>query len=374
VTEMDVVDPDYYLRERYLGAARRSPLVTSYYALKPLIPAPLRIALRRLYARRQSGRAFPRWPIEPILVDHQHADFMRRIRENGGDPIPFLHFWPNRSRFAAVLTHDVEGPEGIDNIPSVRAIERRHGFVSAWYFVAEDYQIPPGLFAQLRSEGCEVGLHGIHHDGKLFSNRRSFEAELPVIARYLAEWNVVGFRSPSTHRNADWMSELGCLYDTSFSDTAPFEPQPGGCCSIQPYLLDDLVELPITLVMDHTLWEILQESSSKRWVEKARWLIANHGLVNLLVHPDYANTPDRLACYDEFLAFLASQEDGWHALPCQVAAWWKQRAALDTEPLAAQQVEVSGATLRPTMAYARDADGRVMVEFPDRYEHSADRR
>ena len=63
------------------------------------------------------------------------------------------------------------------------------------------------------------------------------------------------------HRNADWMPELGCLYDSSFPDTYPFEPQAGGCCSIFPFFLGDLVELPITLVQDHTMWEILRHDA-----------------------------------------------------------------------------------------------------------------
>jgi peptidoglycan/xylan/chitin deacetylase (PgdA/CDA1 family) len=364
-TDAPEIDPDYYLRERYARQRRRPLLLAAYYALKPLMPRATRLALRRVYARRQAARRFPGWPIETILVDHQRAEFRRRIHAGDGKPIDFINFWPDCARFAAVLTHDVEGTTGIENIPRLREIERRHGFVSAWYFVAEEYPIPPGLFDALRAEGCEVGLHGIRHDAKLFFNRRSFETELPTIHRYLADWQVVGFRSPATHRNADWMPELGCLYDTSFSDTAPFEPQPGGCCSIQPYFLDDLVELPMTLTMDHTLWEVLGMTASPHWAAKAQWVIANHGLINLLVHPDYATSEQRLACYDEFLAFLASQEGAWHALPRQVATWWKLRASLDVDTLMEQPVTMNGATGRPTVAYAREFGGEIVFDCSD---------
>jgi peptidoglycan/xylan/chitin deacetylase (PgdA/CDA1 family) len=356
------LEPDHFLRERYLRRRRRSPLLSAYYALKPMIPGGVWLALRRLYARRQAARRFPAWPIEDVLVERQRAEFRQRIRGAGGNPVDFVNFWPDQASFASVLTHDVEGTSGIENIPQLREIERRHGFVSAWYFVAEEYPIPPALFDTLRSEGCEIGLHGIRHDAKLFFNRKSFETELPTIHRYLADWQVVGFRSPATHRNADWMPDLGCLYDTSFSDTAPFEPQPGGCCSIQPYFLDDLVELPMTLTMDHTLWEVLGETSSAHWVAKAQWVIANHGLINLLTHPDYATTGERLACYDEFLAFLASQKGGWHALPRQVAAWWKARAALDVEAVDGEPVDLDGVSGRPTVAYAREIDGTVVFD------------
>jgi hypothetical protein len=96
------------------------------------------------------------------------------------------------------------------------------------------------LLDRVRDAGCEVGLHGVKHDCRLFESRASFEAE------------------------------LGALDDSSFSDTDPFGPQAGGCCSILPYFLGDLVELPITLVQDHTLWEILGQSTSARGLRGTR--------------------------------------------------------------------------------------------------------
>jgi peptidoglycan/xylan/chitin deacetylase (PgdA/CDA1 family) len=361
---MATFDPDYYLRERYLGErAGFSRRLGAYYAIKPLLPRAAQMAMRRLYARRQAGQEFPRWPIEPILVEHQRAELRRQIHEAGGEAMPFLHYWPDAMRAAVVLTHDVEGPAGIKRIPQIRDMERRHGFVSAWYFVAEDYPIPDGLFDSLKDDGCEVGLHGIHHDGKLFTDRNAFESNLPAIHRYLKAWDVVGFRSPATHRNADWMPELGCLYDSSFSDSSPFEPQRGGCCSILPYFLDELVELPMTLLMDHTLWEVLREDSPRMWIDKARWVIDNNGLVNLLVHPDYVNTAERAACYERFLAFLASEAGLWHTLPRTVAGWWRERACLERNPDTAA-VQVDGGQLRPTIAHARVVNDELRLELP----------
>jgi peptidoglycan/xylan/chitin deacetylase (PgdA/CDA1 family) len=302
----------YYLEERYReGGERRSGPLRAYYSLKPFLPRRLQIALRRVYAKRQARAEFPHWPIEPLLVERRR------------DEAPV---WPDGKRFAAILTHDVEGPKGVANVRKVIEIERRHGFVSSWNFVAEWYPIEPGLFDHVRASGCEIGLHAVKHDCKLFESRASFEAELPAIHRYLADWDAVGFRSPATHRNADWMPELGCLYDSSFPDTDPFEPQGGGCCSIHPFFLDELVELPITLVQDHTLWEILREETIELWTRKSDWIIANGGLVNLITHPDYLDTPARLRMYEEFLEYLAEQEGGWFALPREVASWWRTLA------------------------------------------------
>jgi peptidoglycan/xylan/chitin deacetylase (PgdA/CDA1 family) len=322
-------DDRYYLEECYRGTGGRRALpLSAYYALKPLLPRRLQIALRRRYARRQMRTAFPRWPIEDLLLERRRDRLRTELERRGAARMPTIANWPEGRRFAAILTHDVEGPAGVANVRRVIEIERRRGFVSSWNFVAEWYSIPAGLLDYVRAAGCEVGLHGIKHDGRLFESRARFEAELPAIHRYMAEWDAVGFRSPATHRNPEWMPELGALYDSSFPDTDPFEPQPGGCCSILPFFLGETVELPITLVQDHTLWEILRRNSIDLWREKCDWIVANGGLINPIVHPDYLDTRTRLRMYEEFLEYLAAQRDGWHALPREVAAWWRTRAGL----------------------------------------------
>ena len=356
-------DPEYYLRERYQRGGRQGFGQQAFYGLKPLMPRRLQIALRRAYAPLQARRRFPRWPIEPILVDHHREALRRRLIESGEQRVPLVNFWPGRKRFAFVLTHDVEGAPGLRTIEAVRQVERGHGLVSAWNFVAEDYSVEPRLLEQLRSEGCEIGLHGISHDGKLFQSRARFEEQLPKIRHYMAEWDAVGFRSPSLHRNADWMSELECLYDSSFPDTDPFGPQPGGCCSILPYFLDDVVELPVTLVQDHTLFEILGHRSTELWVRKSEWIIGHHGMVNLIVHPDYMEG-SRLDLYAEFLGFLAGRSDGWHALPRDVATWWRDRAGLRCDPRDDGGHDVVGpGAARAGVAYAREQGEEVVVDF-----------
>jgi len=361
-------DLRHYLEERYATRPRSAPSLTLYYRVKPAVPRRLQIAVRRRYARRLRIRheregAFPRWPIEPLAAEHARAELRERARRAGGEPVPFVEPWPHGHRFAYVLTHDVEGPAGLANVGRVLAVERRHGVVSSWYLVADDYPIDPGVLDAIRAAGCEVGLHGLHHDGRLFEDRAGFERQLPRIHEVLAAWGAEGFRSPALHRNADWMPELGCAYDSSFPDTDPFEPQPGGCCSILPFLLGDLVELPITVVQDHTLFEILREPDIALWRDKASWIAEHGGLVNVLVHPDYVRSAERLERYDELLAFLAGLGGGWHALPRDVARWWRRRAALEQalargERPGEDELARSGATL----AWAREVGDGLVVE------------
>jgi peptidoglycan/xylan/chitin deacetylase (PgdA/CDA1 family) len=366
MTAMQTQAPEHYLYESYRGPSRRSPALNLYYGLKPLLPRSVQLALRRAYARRQAETVFPAWPAERILLDLRDDDLRRRLRAGGGGRLPLVGHWPGGARFALILTHDVEGTAGIENIPRVLEVEQRHGFVSSWNFCAEWYPIPGDVFGALREAGCEVGLHGIAHDGKLFKDRSSFEANLPKIHRYMDEWGASGFRSPATHRNAEWMPDLKCLYDTSFPDTDPFEPQAGGCCSIFPFFIDDLVELPITLVQDHTLFEILRDRSVERWVEKSEWIMEHNGLINLLVHPDYLLTEERLDLYDQFLGFLASQVGGWHALPRDVARWWKDRSLLECRQDAQGDAWIAGpqpASGEAKVMWAEERDGRIAFDL-----------
>jgi hypothetical protein len=158
------------------------------------------------------------------------------------------------------------------------------------------------------------------------------------------------------------MPELGCLYDSSFPDTDPFEPQPGGCCSIQPFFLGDLVELPITLVQDHTLFEILRARSIDPWTNKSDWIMRHHGLINLITHPDYLDTPERLRMYEEFLVYLASQGDGWHALPHEVAQWWRTRSGLRCVQENGE-VSLSGRGAdHANIAWAREHRGEIVFD------------
>jgi peptidoglycan/xylan/chitin deacetylase (PgdA/CDA1 family) len=362
-TELEPFDAEHFLYERYRGQTNRSPLLPLYYRLKPAIPRRLQLALRRAYAPRQAARAFPAWPIEPVLVDRQEAELLDLVLASGGDAVPIVNYWPSGKRFACVLTHDVEGPRGIENIERVLEVERRHGFVSSWNFVAEWYDIPDGVFDLVRAAGCEIGLHGIRHDGRLFQSRAHFESELPRLDAYARAWGVDGFRSPATGRNAEWTHELPVAYDSSFPDSDPFEPQPGGCCSIFPFWFGDVVELPITLVQDHTLFRILRARSIGHWLGKTEWIAAHHGLVTLITHPDYLADPTLLERYESFLVYLRTRQDCWHALPRDVAAWWRGRAQLRCEAAEAGPRIVGADEPRATVAWARlGDDGALALE------------
>ena len=359
----DDAEDEHYLAERYIPLATGGRLLGAYYALKPVIPRGVQRTLRRRRARRYIQAKVPAWPIEDVLVRLRAGRLERQLREQNADRVPFVNFWPGGRRFAVVLTHDIESEEGVRRIPELLEIEQRHGFASSWNFVAEWYPVAPEDLDRVREVGGEVGLHGIRHDGSLFRDRASFETQLPAVRRYMDAWEAVGFRSPSMYRNAAWMHELPCLYDSSFPQNDPFQPQPGGCCSIHPFFFGDVVELPVTLDQDHTVFELLSRDSIDLWRSKTEWLVEHHGLVNLLVHPDYM-TPERLRLYEEMLVFLKGLSGGWHALPREVAAWWRERAEMAVSLQNGAEGPVVGASNgRGSVAWARVEAGRLVYDL-----------
>ncbi|HEV3477926.1 MAG TPA: hypothetical protein VG144_00600 [Gaiellaceae bacterium] len=298
----------------------------AYYRLRPLAPRALQIRLRRRYTAVQKRSAFPRWPVEPALHDLCEL-LLSKLADVAGAPVPVLAAWPAEYSWALVLSHDVETEAGVDAVLELAEEERALGYRSSWNFVPLRYSVADELLDRLREDGFEIGVHGLKHDGRDFSSRRVFRKRLPHIREYAKRWGAVGFRSPATHRVWEWMPELGFDYDSSYPDTDPYEPLPGGCCSWLPFFNNDQVELPITLPQDHTAFTILEELDGGLWLEKAAYLRERGGMALLLTHPDYMAQPDVRGAYRAFLQEFSMDESAWRALPREVAAWWRRRAA-----------------------------------------------
>jgi hypothetical protein len=324
-----------------------------YYRARPLLRRGLQIRLRRAFSRVQSRSRFPRWPLEPALHDLYDL-LLGLLADVAGQPVPYLHPWPDGHSWALVLTHDVETDAGVQILPRIADCERKHGYRSAWYFVPLRYSVDDELIDRLWNDGFEVGVHGLRHDGRDFESYETFRERLPQIRSFAERWQAAGFRSPATHRVWDWMPELGFEYDTSYPDTDVYEPQAGGCCTWLPFFNRELVELPLTLPQDHTLFRILRRDEGL-WLEKAKTLRARSGMAMLLTHPDYLDDEASVAAYERFLQAFADDSTAWRALPMEVARWWRQRAASHVEPEADGWRIVGPAAARGAIAYAEPA-------------------
>lgn len=311
-------------------AARRPQLMLLsrvYYALKPHLPWRLRMGMRRMLARHLRRITTDRWPIDPAAS-----------KQPEGWP-----GWPGGKKFAVVLTHDVEGSDGLACCRELAEQEIQLGFRSSFNFVPEgDYKQDPNLRAWLTQNGFEVGVHDLEHDGHLFSSQAAFDRKAERINRYLREWNAKGFRAGFMLRNLDWLHKLNIAYDCSTFDTDPFEPQPDSVGTIFPFWMPapgaegdeqgrGYAELPYTLPQDFTLFVVHQERSNAIWRDKLEWVAAHGGMVLLNVHPDYLHFRGRgpepqstvFEHYLDLLRFLQTRftDTYWHALPHQVAAF-----------------------------------------------------
>jgi hypothetical protein len=359
---LDERDDAWWLEERW-----RSPtghVLKAFYGVKRAVPRRLQVKARRALARRQRSRTFPAWPFEDVLLRRRAVALEAALHARGTERLPVVAPWPDGHRFAYVFTHDVEGVAGLRRIHELLEVERRHGVVSSFNFCGAWYPVSDHDLQLVRDAGCEVGLHGMEHDHSLFASRRNFDHGLPRIRAQMEHWQAVGYRSPALHRWGPWMRELPATYDSSFPHSDPFQPQPGGCCAIHPFLFGDVVELPVTLDQDFTLFELLQQRDIRLWTDKSRWLIRHHGLVNVIVHPDYL-TPERLGRYEELIAFLGDQPGGWHALPRDVAAWWRRRSRVRLDEVDGRPELPASAPSEAVVAWASLADGAIRYEPQD---------
>lgn len=309
-----------------LAAAARANLVRGYYLARPALPRPVQLGLRRVFSHLQGRSPFPRWPVEDSL-HRLYSWLFEVLAEMCGQPVPYIGPWPGGRSWALVLTHDVETADGYRDIELLRSVERDLGYRSSWNFVGLRYQVEDAMVRSLQDEGCEVGVHGLLHDGRDLGSRRLLEKRLPAMRQFADRWGAVGFRSPSTQRTWAWMPRLGFDYDSSYTDTDPYEPQPGGCCTYLPYFNQAMVELPMTLPQDHTVFSILDQADPGIWLRKAQFLRDRNGMVLLVTHPDYARDQRVADGYRKLLDQFCGDETAWHALPREVAGWWRDRAA-----------------------------------------------
>ncbi|MBI5351457.1 MAG: hypothetical protein HZB50_02335 [Chloroflexi bacterium] len=303
-----------------------------YYALKPFIPRIITRALRQVLRTRHSRDFELGWPIEARYPRFQFEVLRCLLELSGQASIQFRSLWPDGKRFALVLTHDIETDKGQQFVRQVADLEESIGFHSSFNFVPEGYRVDMGLVNELRQRGFEIGIHGLKHDGRLFSSHKEFERRVEKINRYLKDFGATGFRAPLTHRHPEWMQSLDIEYDLSFFDTDPFEPIPGGTMSIWPFFLGHFLELPYTLVQDYTLTSVLGESTPRLWMKKVDFIEEYHGMALLNSHPDYLINQTSWDVYRQFLVLMKENGNYWQALPHEVSDWWNTRASRGSKP------------------------------------------
>jgi hypothetical protein len=326
--------------------------------------------LQRINLRNWSKIAFPKWPVD-VSVDRIHRKRMAlAMRTLGVDKVPFIWFWPEDYTNCAIITHDVEELAGLEFCSSIMDIDESFGFRTSFQVVPEDrYELSKQFLKNITNRGFEINVHDLKHDGRLYADYEEFRHRAKQINRYGRDFCACGFRSGILYRNADWYDELDFVYDMSIPNVAHLDPQHGGNCTVMPYFIGKMIELPLTCTQDYTLFHILRDYSIDLWKRQIELIRANFGLINVLVHPDYVIEQRAQSSYKSLLEYLAGLRDNdgiWTPLPGEAAKWWQERRQMRLVCQDGQWSIEGPGKERARIAYAYATDDDVTYSFGNR--------
>lgn len=344
-----------------------SVLGRAYYFVRPILPVRLRRHFQKLRLNDWHRLRFPEWPVDRTVDALHEKALLMSLRAMRLREIPFIWFWPEGASSCAILTHDVETTAGRDFCPMLMDVDDRFGFKASFQVVPENrYEVSDSYLQEIRDRGFEVNVQDLNHDGHLFRERKEFLARAIKIERYRKQFKAEGFRSAILYRRQEWYNSLSFSYDMSVPNVAHLDPQRGGCCTVMPYFVGGMVELPVTMTQDYSLFHILNDHSIDLWKQQLDLVMAKHGLANFIIHPDYVTTEEEMATYKELLGYLrqlAVEKNVWMPLPRDVAFWWRDRANMRlVEVNGRWQIEGKGSE-RARIAYASEKDGKVVYSF-----------
>jgi hypothetical protein len=331
-------------RERYVnhtgatqGRIVDHPLVRkAYYAIRDLLPVSVRKHLQKVYLGGWRKLQFPNWPVD-FSVDTIHEEVLRLAMETGGlRRVPFIWFWPQGAPSCLIMTHDVETAAGRDFTSDLIDLDHSYGIKASFQVIPEKrYEVPDEYVRHMRSRGFEFNIHDLNHDGQLYQERELFLQRAQKINEYVKKFGAQGFRAGVMYRNLDWYDAYEFSYDMSMPNVAHLEPQRGGCCTVFPYFVGKILEIPLTTCQDYSLFQILNEYSIDLWKQQIAMLQKRNGLISFITHPDYLTAPQARKVYESLLAYLrqiVEHDKVWMALPGEVDQWWRARSQMKLVP------------------------------------------
>jgi hypothetical protein len=357
--------------ELYVGGWRegftKSALARLYYLIRPFLPFGMRSYLKKLHLQGWDELPFPRWPVDCSVDSLVEQLLLLSVRSNRGRPIPFIWFWPEGAPSCAIMTHDVETQSGQEFCPSLMDIDESFGIKASFQVVPEErYGVSARFLASVRERGFEVVVHDLNHDGHLYRDREQFLQRAARINSYGEQYGAEGFRAAVLYRKQLWFDALKFSYDMSVPNVAHLDPQHGGCCTVMPFFIGNILELPVTTTQDYMLFYILKDYSIGLWKRQIELIMKRDGLISFIVHPDYVMKARERVIYEELLAYLAGLREKkgvWITTPGEVNRWWRQRAEMrlveEGEDL---RIEGPGSE-RACIAYASEQDGRLFFTF-----------
>jgi hypothetical protein len=340
-----------------------------YYLIRELLPAKARRHLQRIYFQDWRELPFPSWPVD-FTVDDLHEGFLRLLMEASGlNKVPFIWFWPEGAPNCLMMTHDVETSAGRDFTSQLMDLDDSRGIKASFQVIPEKrYEVPDEYVGEIRNRGFEFNVHDLNHDGRLYRERKEFERRAEKINGYLRQYNTRGFRAGSMYRNQDWYDVFEFSYDMSVPNVAHLEPTRGGCCTVMPYFVGKILELPLTLVQDYSLFHIMDDYSIDLWKEQLTLLRRRNGLMSFITHPDYLIDRQARNVYESLLDCLRemiSREKTWNACPGEIDHWWRARSQMKLIPCGDDWEIVGPEKERARLAYAVLEGDRLVYQLAE---------
>jgi hypothetical protein len=343
-----------------------------YYFVRPLLFVGIRRHLQKVHLNARKTTTFPGWPVDFSVDNLFHRLLLLAIRSGGVDRIPFIWFWPKGASSAAIMTHDVETETGRDFCSAVMDINSSFEIKSSFQIIPEQrYSVKQEFLNSIRERGFEVAVHDLNHDGHLYKNRKQFLERASKINSYGKEYQAGGFRAGVLYRKQIWFDALDFAYDMSVPNVGNFDPQHGGCCTVMPYFLGKILEIPVTTIQDYTLFNILNDYSIDVWKQQIELIMAKNGLVSTIVHPDYIIESLAQSVYRDLLTYLVHlrQEKGlWITTPSEVNHWWRERAAMKLVEINETWCIEGLGKERARIAYASEQNGQLVFHLPETLE------
>ena len=337
-----------------------------YYCLRPLTNESMRHEIQRFHARGWKQIRFPHWPVDTTVENLCEKLMLLSLAARGVEQVPFVWFWPEGARGCVTMTHDVETERGRDRCRELMDLDDSSGIKASFQIVPEArYAVSEKFLASIRERGFEIGVQDLNHDGRLFDTREEFLRRAKSINRYGREYGAGGFRAGVLYRRPEWYDALEFSFDMSMPNVAHLDPQRGGCCTVMPYFIGDILEIPVTTIQDYTLFHLLHEHSIDLWKTQLDIILAKNGLASFIVHPDYVIDPKPRRVYEELLSYLRElreRENLWLALPSEIDRWWRARSKMSVVADGKSfRIEGQGSE-RAVLAFARSVDGKLVCE------------
>ena len=358
---------ELYVKDSIFRSPTTAAAAKAYYLIRPILSVSVRKYIQRIRLVDWDKVPFPHWPVD-VTVDNLFAHLMlMNLDSQKVDRIPFIWFWPDGANSCAIMTHDVETTEGRDYCSKLMSINDRYGIKSSFQVVPERrYEVPESYLQEIRDRNFEINVQDLNHDGRLYRERKTFLKRIEKINEYGRQWQANGFRAAVLYRRQNWFDSLQFSYDMSVPNVSPLDPQRGGCCTVMPYFIGDILELPVTTTQDYSLFHVLNQYSLDLWKQQCELIMKKHGMMSFIMHPDYIITSREKQIYEDLLEYLAQLRDErnvWLPKPGEVNDWWRQRSKMRlVEEDGEWRIEGLGHE-RARVAYASKQDGKLAISF-----------